>query len=208
MIDDESRGRDDMRDSASRSERRANDLAVQLDEARVALEQADRARKLAENEKTENADRVAELQAMYNNVLNAKRKAEGDYHALQEEIEELENEAKAGEEKGQRAMAEVARLIGELNSAQETTSTVEKSRALLAKQITELQSRLEDAETHGGKGLKCQVRKLEGRVSFRNSRWQMFFQRTVLKILANFTGKHMCWSLFLIKLQVLDLQFY
>ena len=159
-----------MRDSASRSERRANDLAVQLDEARVALEQADRARKLAENEKTENADRVAELQAMYNNVLNAKRKAEGDYHALQEEIEELENEAKAGEEKGQRAMAEVARLIGELNSAQETTSTVEKSRALLAKQITELQSRLEDAETHGGKGLKCQVRKLEGRVSFRNSR--------------------------------------
>ena len=197
-----------MRDSASRSERRANDLAVQLDEARVALEQADRARKLAENEKTENADRVAELQAMYNNVLNAKRKAEGDYHALQEEIEELENEAKAGEEKGQRAMAEVARLIGELNSAQETTSTVEKSRALLAKQITELQSRLEDAETHGGKGLKCQVRKLEGRVSFRNSRWQMFFQRTVLKILANFTGKHMCWSLFFIKLQVLELQFY
>ena len=197
-----------MRDSASRSERRANDLAVQLDEARVALEQADRARKLAENEKTENADRVAELQAMYNNVLNAKRKAEGDYHALQEEIEELENEAKAGEEKGQRAMAEVARLIGELNSAQETTSTAEKSRALLAKQITELQSRLEDAETHGGKGLKCQVRKLEGRVSFRNSRWQMFFQRTVLKILANFRGKHMCWSLFLIKLQVLDLQFY
>ena len=197
-----------MRDSASRSERRANDLAVQLDEARVALEQADRTRKLAENEKTENADRVAELQAMYNNVLNAKRKAEGDYHALQEEIEELENEAKAGEEKGQRAMAEVARLIGELNSAQETTSTVEKSRALLAKQITELQSRLEDAETHGGKGLKCQVRKLEGRVSFRNSRWQMFLQRTVLKILANFRGKHMCWSLFLIKLQVLDLQFY
>ena len=197
-----------MRDSASRSERRANDLAVQLDEARVALEQADRARKLAENEKTENADRVAELQAMYNNVLNAKRKAEGDYHALQEEIEELENEAKAGEEKGQRAMAEVARLIGELNSAQETTSTVEKSRALLAKQVTELQSRLEDAETHGGKGLKCQVRKLEGRVSFRNSRWQMFLQRSVLKILANFRGKHMCWSLFLIKLQVLDLQFY
>ena len=161
-----------MRDSASRSERRANDLAVQLDEARVALEQSDRARKLAENEKAENADRVAELQTMYNNVSNAKRKAEGDYHALQEEIEELENEAKAGEEKAQRAMAEVARLIGELNSAQETTSTVEKSRALLAKQITELQSRLEDAETHGGKGMKGQVRKLEGRVSFRSSRSQ------------------------------------
>ena len=197
-----------MRDSASRSERRANDLAVQLDEARVALEQSDRARKLAENEKTENADRVVELQAMYNNVSNAKRKAEGDYHALQEEIEELENEAKAGEEKAQRAMAEVARLIGELNSAQETTSTVEKSRALLAKQIAELQSRLEDAETHGGKGLKGQARKLEGRVSFRSSRSKMFFKIVVLKNLSNFTGKHMCRSLFLIKLQALDQQLY
>lgn len=107
MIDDESRGRDDMRDSASRSERRANDLGVQLDEARVALEQAERARKLAENEKNEQADRVGELQSMYNNIAGQKRKAEGDYHALQEEIEELENEAKASEEKAARAMAEV-----------------------------------------------------------------------------------------------------
>uniref|UniRef100_A0A7M5X456 Myosin heavy chain n=1 Tax=Clytia hemisphaerica TaxID=252671 RepID=A0A7M5X456_9CNID len=142
MIDDESRGRDDMRDSASRSERRANDLAVQLDEARVALEQADRARKLADNEKSEFADRAAELQSMYNNIANAKRKAEGDYHALQEEIEELENEAKSGEEKAARAMAEVARLMAELNSAQDAASTADKSRAMLSKQCSDLQSRL------------------------------------------------------------------
>ena len=116
-----------MRDSASRSERRANNLTVQLDEVRVALEQSDLARKLAENEKTENTDCVAKLQAMYNSVSNAKRKTEGDYHALQEGIEELENEAKAGEEKAQRAMAEVARITGKLNSAQETTSTVKKN---------------------------------------------------------------------------------
>ena len=165
MIDDESRGRDDMRDSASRSERRANDLAVQLDEARVALEQAERARKLAQNEKAENADRVVELQAMYNNVSNAKRKAEGDYHALQEEVEELENEAKAAEEKAQRAMAEVARLMSELNGAQENASGAEKSRSLLQKQVADLQARLEEAERESGKGLKSQIRKLEQRVS-------------------------------------------
>ena len=33
------------------------------------------------------------------------------------------------------------------------------------------------------------------------SRWQMFFKTVVLKNLANFTGKHLCWNLFLIKLQ-------
>jgi len=164
MIDDEARGRDDMRDSAGRSERRANELAVQLDELRVALEQAERARMLAENEKQENADRVSELQAMYNNISNAKRKAEGDFHSLQEEIEELENEAKAAEDKAQRALGEVQRLMSEVNSAQESTSLAEKSRYLLSKQLTDLQSRLEEAEQNGGKGLKNQIRKLEGRI--------------------------------------------
>ena len=37
---------------------------------------------------------------------------------------------------------------------------------------------------------------------FRSSRLQMFVKIGVLKNLANFTGKHLCWSLFLIKLQL------
>ena len=37
----------------------------------------------------------------------------------------------------------------------------------------------------------------------RSIRPQMFFKIGVLKIFANFTGKHLCWSLFLIKLQAL-----
>ena len=34
-----------------------------------------------------------------------------------------------------------------------------------------------------------------------SSRPEMFFKTGVLKNFANFTGKHLCWSLFLIKLQ-------
>ena len=30
---------------------------------------------------------------------------------------------------------------------------------------------------------------------------EVFFKKDVLKNFANFTGKHLCWSLFLIKLQ-------
>ena len=37
----------------------------------------------------------------------------------------------------------------------------------------------------------------------RSSRSQMFFKIGVLKIFSIFTGKHLCWSLFLIKLQAL-----
>ena len=36
---------------------------------------------------------------------------------------------------------------------------------------------------------------------YRSSRLQMFFEKSVLKNFANFTGKHLCWSLYLIKLQ-------
>lgn len=68
-----------MRDSITRAERRANELAVQLDEARVALEQTDRARKLAESDKSSHLDRIGELQSMYNGAVNAKRKAEGKF---------------------------------------------------------------------------------------------------------------------------------
>ena len=35
----------------------------------------------------------------------------------------------------------------------------------------------------------------------RSNLWQVFFKIDVLKNFANFTGKHQCWSLFLIKLQ-------
>ena len=38
----------------------------------------------------------------------------------------------------------------------------------------------------------------------RNSRSQMYFKIGVFKNFANFTGKHLCWSLFLIKLQARD----
>ena len=33
-------------------------------------------------------------------------------------------------------------------------------------------------------------------LKFRNSRSQMFFKVGVLKNIANFTAKHLCWSLF------------
>ena len=36
----------------------------------------------------------------------------------------------------------------------------------------------------------------------RSSRWQMFFKKAALKNFVIFTGKHLCWNLFLTKLQV------
>ena len=45
-------------------------------------------------------------------------------------------------------------------------------------------------------------------ITSRSSHLQMFFQIGVLRSLANFTGKHLCWSLFLKNLQVGGLQLH
>ena len=42
----------------------------------------------------------------------------------------------------------------------------------------------------------------------RSSRSRMFFKIGVLTNLANFTGKHLCWSLFFNKVAGLELQLY
>ena len=46
------------------------------------------------------------------------------------------------------------------------------------------------------------IKQVETNQAFRSSRSQIFF-KYVLKTFAMFTGKHVCWSLFLIKFQVL-----
>merc|ERR1712168_1596952 len=61
-------------------------------------------------------------------------------------------------------MAEVARMITELNNATEGTGNAEKSRAVLSKQVADLQVKLEESETGGGRGVKAQIRKLEQRI--------------------------------------------
>ena len=40
---------------------------------------------------------------------------------------------------------------------------------------------------------------------YKRSRWQMFFKLAILKIFPIFTGKNLCWSLFLIQLQPVTL---
>lgn len=71
------------------------------------ITQAERARKLAENERGENNDRVHELAQQVQSLQNSKRKVEGDLNAVREEIEDLENEARAAEERATKALAEV-----------------------------------------------------------------------------------------------------
>merc|ERR1712183_1054073 len=151
----ESEGRATARDAAIAADQRANELTTINDEQRVALESADRARKAAEHDKLEATDRLADIQDMYNKAATAKRNAENDFHTLQSEVDEIENGAKAAEEK----------LLAELANVSDSASSSEKTRATLAKQNYDLTLRLEEAESGGSRTIKAQMRKLENRIA-------------------------------------------
>merc|ERR1711962_857351 len=153
------------RDAAIAADQRANELTTVNDEQRVALESADRARKAAEHDKLEATDRLADIQDMYNKAATAKRNAENDFHNLQSEVDELENGAKAAEEKAARASAEVSKLLAEPANVSDSASSSEKTRAALAKQNYDLTLRLEEAESGGSRTIKAQMRKLENRIA-------------------------------------------
>merc|ERR1712013_528996 len=131
--------------------------ALLVDEGGLALEQSERARKLAEKAAADAADRADEVEGLYNAVADGKRKAENDYFALQDEIEALGDAVAAADGKVAKAQADLA-------AAQDATATAEASKALLGIQISELQGQLADAEAASGRGLKQEVRKLELRV--------------------------------------------
>merc|ERR1712096_257704 len=65
------------------------------------------------------------------------------------------------EVKATKAAAETSCLAAELAASQLSTANAEKSRALVAKQLVDTQSALDDAEAGGGRGIKAQIRQLE-----------------------------------------------
>ena len=79
----------------------------------------------------------------------------------------MDSHIRASEDKAAKAVAEVARLMSELSSSHEQTMAAERARSLMAKQLTEVQARAEEAESSGGRGLKGTIKGLEARVCTR-----------------------------------------
>lgn len=67
----------------SAAEKRGIQLSGELEELRTQLEMSDRARKSAEAEMNDAADRVSELLAANASLTSARRKLEADMHNMQ-----------------------------------------------------------------------------------------------------------------------------
>merc|ERR1739836_238577 len=135
-----------------------------LEEARTLLEQADRARRMTEQELSDTNEQLSDQTCQNQAIAGAKRKLESEMQTLHGDIDEMASEAHMSEEKAKKAMVDAARLADELRCEQELAQGFERDRKLLECQVKDMQSRLDEAETNALKGGKKAMNKMETRI--------------------------------------------
>merc|ERR1712111_218171 len=163
-LEDESRAKDSARDCLHASERRANTMQNALEEARTLLEQADRSRRITEQELSDTNEQLSDLTCQNQAIAGAKRKLESEIQTLNVELDEMCSEAHLSDEKAKKAMVDAARLADELRGEQDVAQCHEKDRKLLECQSKDMQVRLDEAEVNALKGGKKAMNKMETRI--------------------------------------------
>merc|ERR1711953_1399729 len=158
-LEDEQRAKDVARDNLISSERRANSAQNALEEARTLLEQADRARRMTEQELSDTNEQLSDLTCQNQAIAGAKRKLESEMQTLHGDLDEMGSEASISEDKSKKAMVDAARIADELRSEQDVAQCFEKDRKLLECQVKDMQQRLDEAETSALKGGKKAMNK-------------------------------------------------
>uniref|UniRef100_A0A674A1A6 Myosin heavy chain, fast skeletal muscle-like n=1 Tax=Salmo trutta TaxID=8032 RepID=A0A674A1A6_SALTR len=165
-LDDAVRAADDMKEQAAMVERRNGLMVAEIEELRVALEQTERGRKVAETELVDASERVGLLhsQVWNTSLANTKKKLETDLVQVQGEVDDIVQEARNAEEKAKKAITDAAMMAEELKKEQDTSSHLERMKKNLEVTVKDLQHRLDEAENLAMKGGKKQLQKLESRV--------------------------------------------
>ncbi|XP_051752296.1 myosin heavy chain, fast skeletal muscle [Ctenopharyngodon idella] len=163
-LDDALRVQEDMREQVAMVERRNNLMQAEIEELRVALEQTERGRKVAEQELVDSSERVVLLHSQNTSLINTKKKLEADFIQVQGEVDDAIQESRNAEEKAKKAITDAAMMAEELKKEQDTNAHLERMKKNLEVTVKDMQHRLDEAESLALKGGKKQIQKLEARV--------------------------------------------
>merc|ERR1719471_2185042 len=163
-LEDEQRAKEISRDNLIAADRRAHSAQNALEEARTLLEQADRARRMTEQELSDTNEQLSDLTCPNQAIAGAKRKLESEMQTLHGDMDEMSSEAQLSDDKAKKAMVDAARLAEELRGEQEMAQVYEKDRKLYECQLKDMQQRLDEAETNALKGGKKAMNKMETRI--------------------------------------------
>merc|ERR1712024_61479 len=146
------------------ADRKCNSNQNALEEARTLLEQADRARRMVEQELADTNETLSDQTCQNQAIQPSKMKIESEMATLSSDLDEMAAEAGLSEEKAQRAMIDAARLADELRAEQDAAQGLERERKLLDAQVKDIQSRVDEAQTQALKGGKKAMTKMDTRI--------------------------------------------
>merc|ERR1719156_508890 len=146
------------------ADRKCNSNQNALEEARTLLEQADRARRMVEQELADTNETLSDQTCQNQAIQASKMKIESEMATLSTDLDEMATEAALSEEKAQRAMIDAARLADELRGEQDLAQSLERERKLLEAQVKDIQSRVDEAQTQALKGGKKAMTKMDTRI--------------------------------------------
>merc|ERR1711950_127162 len=151
-------------DALINADRKCNSNQNALEEARTLLEQADRARRMVEQELADTNETLSDQTCQNQAIQASKMKIESEMATLSSDLDEMSAEAGLSEEKAQRAMIDAARLADELRAEQDAAQGLERERKLLDAQVKDMQSRVDEAQTQALKGGKKAMTKMDTRI--------------------------------------------
>merc|ERR1712025_902137 len=151
-------------DALINADRKCNSNQNALEEARTLLEQADRARRMVEQELADTNESLSDQTCTNQAIQGAKMKCEQEMSTLGHDLDEMSSEAHMSEEKAQRAMVDAARLADELRMEQDLAMALERDKKLLEAQVKDAQTRVDEAEQNALKGGKKAMAKMETRI--------------------------------------------
>merc|ERR1712012_254357 len=144
-LEDAYKAKEMAHDNLLAADRKAHANQNALEEARTLLEQADRARRMVEQELADTNETLSDQTCTNQSTQGSKLKLENELQTLSADLDEMSSEARLSEEKAERAMIDAARLADELRNEQDLAQTLERDRKLLECQVKDMQSRLDDA---------------------------------------------------------------
>merc|ERR1719319_484146 len=151
-------------DALISADRKCNSNQNALEEARALLEQADRARRMVEQELADSNETLSDQTCTNQAIRAAKMKNENEMDTLSADLDEMMSEAGMSEEKAQRAMIDAARLADELRSEQDLAQATERVCKLLECQVKDMQAKVDEAQTNALKGGKKAISKMDTRI--------------------------------------------
>jgi len=163
-LEDVQRSKEVAHDNFIAADRRAHANQNALEEARTLLEQADRARRLVEQELADTNETLGDQTCTNQAIQAGKMKLDNEMQTLAADLDEMAHEGGLSNEKAQKAMIDAARLADELRGEQELAQSLDRERKLLEAQVKDLQARLDDAEQNALKGGKKAMSKMDTRI--------------------------------------------